>query len=201
MPATLQPGTMAKQPLAETKDEGAQSPVKSPSVGFLKPPEADPEETPPSNIKKLVRTLSKKVKSPSVGFLKPPEADPEETPPSNIKKLVRTLSKKVKPSKEKGASPEVDYESAEDKLAGFISRNPKLFVPAEEEPKKASLEIPEPMVRTRTLSRSQRLLERLETPLILDPAPEEEVEEQERAKETMRQPRTARFRKRLEEYL
>ncbi len=167
MPAALQPGTMAKQPLAETKDDGAQSPVKSPSVGFLKPP----------------------------------EADPEETPPSNIKKLVRTLSKKVKPSKEKGASPEVDYESAEDKLAGFISRNPKLFVPAEEEPKKASLEIPEPMVRARTLSRSQRLLERLETPLILDPAPEEEVEEQERAKETMRQPRTARFRKRLEEYL
>ncbi|CAF9922151.1 MAG: hypothetical protein ALECFALPRED_002030 [Alectoria fallacina] len=139
----------------------------------------------------------------SLGKQRLSEANPEETPPSNIKKLVRKLTKKVKPSKKKDASPpsEEEQESAEDKLAGFMSRNPNLFVPAEEaSTKQASLEIPEPVARVRALSRSQRELERLENPLILDPTPEEEVEEQKRNGETMRQSRTARFRKRLEEY-
>ncbi|KAF6230494.1 hypothetical protein HO133_004838 [Letharia lupina] len=167
MPAILQLGSMAKQPFADAATEFAQPSVQSPSVGNQQLP----------------------------------EAKPEETPPSNIKKLVRKLTKRVKPSKEKGASLPAENESAEDKLVGFISRNPQLFVPAEEERKQASLQIPEIVVRARTLSRSQRQLERLENPLILDATPVEEADEQEKAKETMRQSRTARFRKRLEEYL
>lgn len=139
--------------------------------------------------------------SPSLEDQQLPEAKNEETPPSNFKKLVRKLTKKVKPSRGKAASLPSEHDPAEDKLAGFMSRNPKLFVPVEKQPKQGSLEIPEPIVRARTLSRSERQLERLESPLILDPTPEEEVEEQERNRETMRQPRTARFRKRLEDYL
>ena len=167
MPAVFQLGTMTQKSVAKATKEGIQPSAQSPSG------------------------VSQQL----------PEAKPEETAPSTIKKLVRTLTKKVKPSKEKESSPKADQDSAEDKLAGFISRNPKLFVPAEEGPKQARLEIPEPVVRARTLSRSQRLLERLEDPLILDPTPEEEVEEREKAKETMRQPRNARLRRRLEEYL
>lgn len=166
MPATSQTENMENQILAEATTEGALPSMESPS-------------------------LEKQRLS---------EAKPEEIPPSNIKKLVRKLTRKVKPSKKKDASLPEEQESAEDKLAGFMSRNPNLFVPAEEESKQASLEIPEPVARVRALSRSQRELERLENPLILDPTPAEEVEEQKRNRETMRQSRTARFRKRLEEY-
>lgn len=141
------------------------------------------------------------VQSPSMGNQSSSNTKPEKTQPSNMQKLVRRLTKKVKPSKEKEKSPPEAQDSTEDKLAGFISRNPKLFVPVKEEQKQASLEIPEPVVRAKTLSRSQRLLERLETPLILDPTPIEEVEEQEKAKQTMRQSRSARFGRRLEDYL
>ena len=139
--------------------------------------------------------------SPSLEDQQLPDAKHEETSPSNLKKLVRKLTKKVKPSKKTEASLPSEHDLAEDKLAGFMSRNPELFVPAREESQSARIEIPEPIVRARTLSRSERQLERLENPLILDPTPEEEMEEQERNRETMRQPRTARFRTRLEEYL
>ena len=136
----------------------------------------------------------------SIGDQELLKAKVEGAQPSNFKKLVRRLTKKVKPSnKSESSHPEVQ-DSPEDKLAGFMSRNPELFIPAKEEPNDTSLNIPEPVVRARTLSRSQRHLERLENPLIFDPTPEEGLEEQERAKETMRQSRTARFRKRLEEY-
>lgn len=141
------------------------------------------------------------VQSLSMGNQLLPEPKAEDTAPSNFRKLVRKLTKKVKPSKVKEASLPSEHDSAGDRLIGFISRNPELFVQAKDEPKPASLEIPEPIVRVRTLSRSERHLERLENPLVLDPTPEEEVEEQERNRVTMRQPRTARFRKRLEEYL
>ena len=141
------------------------------------------------------------MQSPNIGNEPLPKAKPEESPTSNVKKLVRKLTKKVKPSKEKKAYPPAEQESAEDKLAGFMDRNPKLYVSAKEEPKQTDLEIPDPMVRVRTLSRRQRLLERLEEPLIVDPTPKEEIEEQEKAKETMRQSRAARYRNRLEEYL
>ena len=141
------------------------------------------------------------MQSPSVGDEPLPKAKPEESPTSNVKKLVRKLTMKVKPSKEKEAYPPAEQDSAEDKLAGFMNRNPKLYEAANEEPKQASLEIPDPVVRVRTLSRRQRLQERLEEPLIVDPTPKEEIEEQEKAKETMRQSKAARFRNRLEEYL
>ena len=171
MQTIIKLASIENQPLAKaTTTEGAQPSMKSPSSGKQRLSEAKPEETHPSN---------------------------------NIKKLVRKLTKKVKPSKDKtDASLPEEQESAEDKLAGFMSRNPDLFMPAEEEEasKQASLEIPEPVARVRALSRSQRELERLENPLILDPTPEEEVVEQRRNRETMRQSRTARFRKRLEEY-
>ena len=122
------------------------------------------------------------------------------TPSGTIKSLVRRLTTKVRPSKTKEASLPADYETAEDKLAGFMSRNPALYRPAEEESRHPNLEIPEPIARPRQLSRSQRAMERLENPLILDSAPTAKLEEQEKAKETMRQSRTARFRNRLEEY-
>lgn len=152
-------------------------------------------------VKISVEGIQSTMQSPSVENERLPEPNPEEIPPSKIKKLVRKLTKKVKPPKEKEASLPAEQESAEDKLAGFMNRNPKLYEPAKEEPKPNSLEIPAPMVRERTLSRRQRFLERLEEPLILDPTPEKEVEEQEKAKETMRQSRAARYRERLEEYL
>ena len=106
----------------------------------------------------------------------------------------------MRPSKTKDASLPAGQETAEDKLAGFMSRNPALYRPAGEESKSPNLEIPEPVARPRQLSRSQRAMERLENPLILDPTPPAELEEQKKAKETMRQSRTARFRNRLEEY-
>lgn len=141
------------------------------------------------------------VQSPSTEHPSILNTKPEETKPSNVQKLVRRLTKKVKPSKEKESSSPGAPDSSEDKLAGFISRNPALYAAGNEEKKQASPEIPEPVVRTKTMSRSQRLLERLEDPLILDPTPAEEVEEQEKAKQTMRQSRTTRFRRRLEDYL
>lgn len=155
-----------KQPLAETIIEGAQSTMQSHSV----------EEQ------------------------QLPEVRAEETPPSNLKKLVRRLTTKMRPPKVREASLTVEHESAEDKLAGFMSRNPALFVPTQEESKRPHLDIVEPVARVRQLSKSQRELERLENPLILDPTPIEEVEEQQKAEETMRQSRAARFRRRLEEY-
>lgn len=146
---------------------------------------------------------SSTMQSPSTGNEPLARVKPEESPTSSVKKLVRKLTKKAKLSKEKEAYPPAEQESAEDKLAGFMNRNPKLYVSAKdkEEPKQASLEIPDPTVRVRTLSRRQRLLERLEEPLIIDPTPKEEIEEQEKAKERMRQSRAARYRNRLEKYL
>ena len=142
---------------------------------------------------------SSTMQPPNIGNEPLHKAKPEDFSTSNVKKLVRKLTKKVKPSKKNEVYPPAEQESAEDKLAGFMNKNPKLYVPEKEEPKQASLEIPDPVVRT--LSRRQRLLERLEQPLIVDPTPKEEIEEQEKAKETMRQTRVARFRNRLEDYL
>ena len=158
------------------------------------------EKQPPFKIT-IEGAQSSTMQSPSIGNEPPPKAKPEESPTSNVKKLVRKLTKKVKPSKERETSRPAEQESVEDKLAGFMNRNPNLYVSAKEEPKHTGLEIPDPMVRVRTLSRRQRLLERLEEPLIVDPTPKEEIEEQEKAKETMRQSRAARYRNRLEEYL
>lgn len=129
-----------------------------------------------------------------------PNANPEEIPPSSIKQLVRKLTKKMKPCKEKETPPPREQDPAKDKLAGFVERNPKLYVPENNNSKPFGREIPEPTARVRTLSRGQRLLERLEAPLIIDPTPEREIREQEMAKETMRQSRAARFRNRLEDY-
>ena len=119
------------------------------------------------------------------------------TPAGTVKSLVRRLTTKVRPSKTKESA---GHETAEDKLAGFMSRNPALYRSVEDKSRHPNLEIPEPIARPRQLLRSQRAMERLENPLILDPTPTAELEEQEKAKETMRQSRTARFRKRLEEY-
>ncbi|KAM0801546.1 hypothetical protein BDR22DRAFT_906195 [Usnea florida] len=129
-----------------------------------------------------------------------PDLKADKTTAKHVKSLVRRLTTKVRPSKTKDASLPAGQETAEDKLAGFMSRNPALYRPADDELKRPNLEIPEPVARPRQLSRSQRAMERLETPLILDPTPPAELEEQEKAKETMRQSRTARFRNRLEEY-
>ena len=138
--------------------------------------------------------------SPDLTHQQIPDVKADGTPPGNVKSLVRRLTTKVRPSKTKEASLPAEHETAEEKLAGFMSRNPELYGPAEEESKRPNLEIPEPVARPRQLSRSQRAMERLENPLILDPTPITELEEQEKAKETMRQSRTARFRKRMEEY-
>ena len=138
--------------------------------------------------------------SPDLTHHRTPDLKADKTPAGHVKSLVRRLTKKVRPSKTKDASLPAGHETAEDKLAGFMSRNPALYRPAEEESTRPNLEIPEPVARPRQLSRSQRAMERLENPLILDPTPPAELEEQEKAKETMRQSRTARFRNRLEEY-
>ena len=121
-------------------------------------------------------------------------------PAGTLKSLVRRLTTKVRPSKTKEASLPAGHETAENKLAGFMSRNPALYRPAGDVSRHSNLEIPEPVARPRQMSRSQRAMERLENPLILDPTPTAELEEQEKARETMRQSRTARFRNRLEEY-
>ena len=92
-------------------------------------------------------------------------------------------------------------DSAEDKLEGFKSRNPELYGQAEKELEKASLEVPEPVARARTLSKGQRELERFANRLIFDPRPVKGLEEREKAKETMRQSKNARFQRFLEEYL
>lgn len=182
---------MVKQaPVKITIENAQESTMQYPSIRRKPLPDAKREDAQSSTMQ-----------SPSIERKPLPDAKPENTPPSKMKKLVRKLTNKVKPSKEDQASPPREQEPAEDKLAGFMQRNPKLYIPEKTKPKRDSLEIPEPMVRVSTLSRSQRLLERLEAPLIIDPTPEEEIEEQEKAKETMRQSRAARFRNRLEDYL
>ena len=126
----------------------------------------------------------------------------EKTRSSSLTKLVRNLTTRVKSSREKQASLSEANESAEETLAGFKSRNPGLYAPTNGEPETATLAmIPEPVVRAKSLSKSQRELERLENPLIVDPTPIEAVEEREKARETMRQNRSVRFQKFLEEYL
>ena len=80
-------------------------------------------------------------------------------------------------------------------LAGFKSRNPKLYADKEPPPP------PKLVPREKTLSRGQRHLQRLENWLIPEPPPAEQVEALEKARETMRLSRDARFMKRLEEYL
>ena len=133
----------------------------------------------------------------------PPEPKSEALQPSILTTLVRKLTSKAKPSKPKDPPSPKPYASPEETLAAFKSRNPELYPssPTEQHSKNASLEIPEPIVRARTLSKGQREMERLENPLITDPTPVEEVEASEKAKETMRQGRGQRFQKFLEEYL
>ncbi len=141
------------------------------------------------------------VQRPKTGSHGTPEAKSKETQPSNLTKLVRRLTIKVKPSKDKDASLPDVQDSAEDKLEGFESRNPRLYGQAEKKPEKASLEVPEPVARARTLSKGQRELERFANRLIFDPTPVKELEKREKAKETMRQSKNARFQRFLEEYL
>ena len=132
----------------------------------------------------------------------PKEDLPEDKDrPSNLKNLVRKVTDKVKPSKGKEASKPTEQESPEDRLADFRSRNPGLFPPGREVSTQARLEIPEPVLRERTLTRSQRRAERLEHENLAHPPSVKELEEQKKAKETMRQSKNARFRSRLEDYL
>lgn len=132
-----------------------------------------------------------------------PESKPEAPKLPHITNLMRKLTSKGKTSPPKDPPPPKPHASPEETLAAFKSRNPELYPPSprEQQPKNASLEIPEPIVRARSLSKGQREMERLENPLITDPTPVEEMEAKEKAKETMRQGKGQRFQKFLEEYL
>ena len=141
------------------------------------------------------------VQRPKTGSHGTPEAKSKETQSSNLTRLVRRLTTKGKPSKNKDACLPDVQDSAGDKLEGFKSRTPQLYGQAEKELEKASLEVPEPVARARTLSKGQRELERFANRLIFDPRPAKELEEREKAKETMRQSKNARFQRFLEEYL
>lgn len=123
----------------------------------------------------------------------------EKTQNSNLYNVVRNLTTRLKPPKKKEASPPEASESAEDKLAGSESRTPDLNAPTKGAQKDASLKPAEPLDRTRTLSKAQREPERLEN-LVLDPTSIKEVEEQEKAEETLKQSRGDRFQTFLEEH-
>ena len=119
--------------------------------------------------------------SPDLTYQRIPDSRADGTPPQIVKILVRRLTTKVRPSKTKEASLPAEHKTVEDKLVGFMSRNPALYQPAEQESKSPNHEIPEPVARSRQLSRSQHAMERLENPLILDLTPTAELEEQESA--------------------
>ena len=139
------------------------------------------------------------IPTPSIENQQTQEVKTEETQNSNLYNVVRKLTTRLKPPKEKEASPPEASESAEDKLAGSESRNPDLYASTKGAQKEASLETAEPLDRTRTLSKAQREPERLEN-LILDPTSIKEVEEQEKAEETLKQSRGDRFQNFLEEH-
>lgn len=136
---------------------------------------------------------------PSIENQQTQEVKTEETQNSNLYNAVRNLTTRLKSPKEKEASPPEASESAEDKLAGSESRTPDLNAPTKGAQKDASLKPAEPLDRTRTLSKARREPERLEN-LILDPTAIKEVEEQEKAEETLKQSRGDRFQTFLEEH-
>ena len=139
------------------------------------------------------------IQTPNIEKQQTPEVKTEETQNSNLYNVVRKLTTRLKPAKEKEASPPEASESAEDKLAGSESKTPDLYAPTKGAQKEASLETAGPLDRTTTLSKAQREPERLEN-LILNPTSIKEVEEQEKAEDTLKQSRGDRFQNFLEEH-
>ena len=139
------------------------------------------------------------IQTPSIENQQTQKVKTEETQNSKLYNVVRKLTTRLKPPKEREASAPEASESAEDKLAGSESRTPDLYAPTKGAQKEASLETAEPLDRTRTSSKAQREPERLEN-LKLDPTSIKEVEQQEKAEETLKQSRGDRFQTFLEEH-